>query len=62
MRGIGPDGESRSVLFAVSGPLEELARQLRDEGWKYAQLRRDGSTVGEVGFDPRALRRTWWTR
>jgi hypothetical protein len=60
VRGIDRDSESRSMLFAVDEPVWALASALCTDGWKYAQLQRDGTVIGEVKFSHRLMRRTWW--
>jgi hypothetical protein len=60
VQGIDRDERSRSMIFEQPQVPEQVARDLYNEGWKWAVLVQDGVIVGGVYFDSQKLARTWW--
>lgn len=59
VRGIDRDGNSRSASTETHREPRALARDLFNQGWKYAEIQADGQRAAEVKFDPHACKRTY---
>lgn len=57
--GIDRDEESRSITVEHLPPAE-LAKELYEAGWKYAQLKRGGQLVGAVEISVPKQARVYW--